>query len=60
MWVASKSLAEFDDPQTDRIRHLEQDFGYGVSSELGNGTVSQEFYGLADQHGMNQMFYNER
>jgi hypothetical protein len=38
----------------------EQDFGYGVPSDLGNGTVSQEFYGLTDQHGMNQMFYNER
>ncbi|KAH8089477.1 hypothetical protein HD553DRAFT_93191 [Filobasidium floriforme] len=36
------------------------DFGYGVPPDLGNGAVSQEFYGLADQHGMNQMFYNER
>jgi hypothetical protein len=38
-----------------------QDFAnYGVSAEINNPTVSHEFYGLADQHGMNQMFYNDR
>ena len=55
-------------PRTSHISRLkltlldvEQDFSnYGVSAEMNNPTVSHEFYGLADQHSMNQMFYNDR